>query len=94
MNRIAIIIAVAVTALFYFAPGVSAVDCKGSDGKRCAKLKDDGPFEKSSRAIDNFHPKVWPLQPMKRLGPVKKEQVSFFQKAADGIRKKRCAADE
>lgn len=52
---------------------------------KCAKRN---PFQSMGDSIKGCRPKVWLLQPMKPVEPVKKEGFSFFQKLADSVNRK------
>jgi len=85
MKKFAAIAAIMAVVLYALPAPAGTCGCA-----KCAKCPQGSFFQSSSDALRCFHPNPWLLQPMKPVGPVKKEQVDQFQKLADSI--ERCPA--
>lgn len=73
-------------------PVSPARSAQSGDDARCVKVQPCGKsvdvyqFQDASDSIRSFHTKLWPTQPMKRLGPVKKDRFTWIQNIADTIK--------
>jgi|GEM_PF-5616961 hypothetical protein len=71
--------------IFYSGSSFAAASAYSAGSAACRKGADVYIFQDASDAIAGFHIKLWPTQPMKALGPVKKSNFMWFQRIADSI---------